>query len=309
MTQSRTALFSRKQAGGLFTIVNLEETPNDVFFVCSVTGSDATGYGYNPDSPVATIDYAVGLCTASKGDVIYVLPGHAENLASATACALDVAGIRVIGVGHGGIIPTLTATAAAGCVAITAESVVVKNIKVVAGFATGCTNGITVSADADYCELDHIVTRDTTTDKEWLIHISVATTVTDLTIKNCDIVGLAGGSCTNAILYAGTSSNVRIFDNIIDVDSSASAIEHSAGKPTSILAKDNTILNQDTDATDQYCIELKSDGTGLVVGNMGSYANAGAACYVGSAAFFVENYGGNTAGSSGELDPAAVAIP
>jgi hypothetical protein len=60
----RTALFSRKQSGGMYDISNLEKHPGDVFFVHSVTGSDAAGYGFNPDSPVATVDYAINMCTA-----------------------------------------------------------------------------------------------------------------------------------------------------------------------------------------------------------------------------------------------------
>jgi len=308
MTQARTALFSRKQAGGLFTIVDLPQVPNDVFFVCSVTGSDAAGYGYNPDKPTATIDYAIGLCTDSKGDIIYVLPGHAENITAADSIDCDVIGISIIGLGSGSLIPTISATAAAGSITVDVAGVTLKNLKLVANFATGCTSAITISADGDDCTLDGIVCRDTTTDKEWKVHVSVATTVVDLTIKNCNFIGLAGGSMSNSVLFAGTTSNVRIYDNEIDVDSSDSVIDHDAGKATSILLARNIILNQDTNAAG-CCIEVEATSTGHAILNTCSYNKADAVVYTGEALFWIENYGGNTAGSSGELDPAAAAIP
>src|SRR5512138_1472506 len=102
---ARTELFSRKQPGGVYTIEGIDKQPGAVFFVHSGTGTDGAGYGKNPDSPVATLDYAIGLCTASKGDVIYVLPGHAENLTTATSLTMDVAGVKVIGLGWGPLRP------------------------------------------------------------------------------------------------------------------------------------------------------------------------------------------------------------
>src|SRR3972149_2755330 len=109
---ARTELFARKQPGGVFTVEDFKNIPGEVFFVHSGTGTNGAGYGKNPDAPVATLDYAVGLCTADKGDVIFVMPGHAENIGSATACVLDVAGIKVIGCGYGTLRPTLSITTA-----------------------------------------------------------------------------------------------------------------------------------------------------------------------------------------------------
>jgi len=124
---ARTELFSRKQAGGVFTISDLSKHPNDIFFVHSGTGTDAAGYGYNPDTPVATIDYAVALTTASKGDVIYVLPGHNEDLGEAQI-DLDVEGISVIGLGHGVNRPRVDFGHADSSINIGASGITLKNI-------------------------------------------------------------------------------------------------------------------------------------------------------------------------------------
>jgi hypothetical protein len=308
---SKTPLFVRRQAGGVFTVVNESLTTGDIYFVDSgqtSTGSDAVGYGQNPDAPFLTLDYAIGQCTANQGDRIYVMPGHAENITAADSVDIDQAGIEIIGIGLGADIPTFSATAAAGSITIDAASVTIRNIKMVANFATGCTSAFTITASGDNCTLDGIVCRDTTTDKEWLVHVSVATTVTDLTIKNCDFVGLAGGTMTGSIVFAGTTSNIKILDNYIDVDSSDSVIHHDTDKATSCLLARNIILNQDTDAAG-YCIEMEATSTGQAIYNCCNYDKNDAVVYLGEAMFWIENYGGNTAGSSGELDPAAVAIP
>jgi len=133
---SRTALFSRKQPGGVFTIDDLAEHPGDIYFVGSaVTGcSDAAGFGQNPNAPFATVDYAIGQCTASQGDVIYVLPGHAETT---TAIALDVAGVRIIGLGWGRLRPTITADTTAGSLlTVTGANCEIHNVRFV-GAASG----------------------------------------------------------------------------------------------------------------------------------------------------------------------------
>ncbi len=81
------------------------------FFVNSVSGSN--GYdGSTPDAPFSTLDYAVGKCTASKGDVIIALPGHVETVTAAAGLAIDVAGINLIGVGQGSLRPTINYTTA-----------------------------------------------------------------------------------------------------------------------------------------------------------------------------------------------------
>jgi len=50
-------------------------------------------------SPLPTLDYAIGKCTAGRGDTIYVCPGHAETLATASAVTFDVDGVEVVVLG------------------------------------------------------------------------------------------------------------------------------------------------------------------------------------------------------------------
>lgn len=62
--------------------------------------------------PFATIDYAVGRCTASRGDIIAVMPGHTETVTAAAGLALDVAGIAIVGLGTGSLRATVNFTTA-----------------------------------------------------------------------------------------------------------------------------------------------------------------------------------------------------
>lgn len=306
-----TPLFSRKQPGGVYTIVDVPEHPGNIFFVDSghAAAVDAAGAGRSPDKPLATLDYAIGLCTANNGDVIYVMPGHAENLTAADTVDCDVAGISIIGLGRGNLLPTFSATATAGSITVDAANVTIKNIRLVANITDGATKALTLTASADGCTLDGIQCRDTATTKEWLIHISVATTVTDLVIRNCSLVGLAGGSMTNSILFAGTSQDCVIEDNYIFVDSSDDVIDHLTGASVNLVVRRNIVINADTDAAG-YCLRYKSDGTGVAYENKFAYNKVDAEVSVGAAAWWFDNKASNTIAESGLLDPATThAIP
>mgnify|MGYP001589180503 FL=1 len=257
------------------------------------------------DRPYAAVLTAIA--KAAAGDLIIIKEAHTEAL-TATSFVCSVAGQIIIGLGSGSRIPTFTTTVVGGVVSVTAANVSISNIKLVCNYTGGSTQAILVDAAADGLTLDGIVCRDTVNTQEWLIHVSVATTVTDLTIQNCNFIGLIAGSMTNSILFAGTTSNLRLLNNHIDVDSADSTIDHDAGIATNALVAGNIVLNQDT-TTAGYCIEFHASSTGHMIQNMCSYAKNDAPVYIGEAMFWLENYGGNTAGSSGELDPAAVAIP
>jgi hypothetical protein len=149
---AKTELFARHQPGGVFTITNEKMTTGEMFFVCSVTGTDAAGGGNNPDAPLATLDYAIGLCTASKGDQIILMPGHAETT---TAIALDKAGVKILGLGYGRNRPTLTATTdATDLLNVTAANCELENVRLV-GAASGVTALVDLSsAAADFAAIN-----------------------------------------------------------------------------------------------------------------------------------------------------------
>lgn len=92
--------------------------PGEVFFVNNSTALPKGGIGGSNGNngtylkPFTTIDYAVGRCTAGRGDIIMVMPGHIETVTAAAGLDLDVAGIAIIGLGSGSLRATVNFTTA-----------------------------------------------------------------------------------------------------------------------------------------------------------------------------------------------------
>lgn len=81
----------------------------------------------------STVDAAIGECTASAGDLIYVMPGHTETV-TATSIALDVKGVTIIGLGNGSDRPTFTFGAAAATITVSADNCAWKNCHFVGNY-------------------------------------------------------------------------------------------------------------------------------------------------------------------------------
>lgn len=260
----RTALFSRKQSGGVFTISDLEDHPGDIFFVDSAVGTNGAGYGRNPDAPVATIDYAIGLCTANNGDVIYVMPGHAETVSGAAGINCDVAGVTIIGLGKGAARPTVTLSAVASTVAIGAASVHLKNI--LFKVTDDCTIVIDVnSTDAiiESCEIRY------GTGKEFVTAIDInggsANACDRTTVLNCLIQSPVAGA-NNGIELGEVADRVLIKGCTILGDYADAAIHNPTGKVLTSLAVEDCFL--ENTQTGDHAIELVSACTGRLVRNL-----------------------------------------
>lgn len=251
------------------------------------------------DRPYATILTAIG--KAAAGDLIIIKEAHTEAL-TATSFVCSVAGQIIIGLGSGSRIPTFTTAVVGGVVSVTAANVSISNIRLVCNYTGGSTQAILVDAAADGLTLDGIQCRDTANTKEWLIHISVATTVTDLKIKNCSLIGLAGGSMTNSILFAGTSGDVQILNNYIFVDSEDDVIDHLAAAGVNLLVANNKVINVGTDVAG-YCLRAHASTTGLAAWNLFCYDKVDAEISSGAAMWWMQNYASNTIAQSGLLDP------
>lgn len=92
--------------------------PGKVFWVNNSSVLAEGGIGGsngNPGTyqkPFSTIHYASTRCTASRGDIIAVMPGHIETVTAAAGLALAKAGVAVVGLGVGSNRPTINFTTA-----------------------------------------------------------------------------------------------------------------------------------------------------------------------------------------------------
>lgn len=216
---AQSPLFSRKQPGGVFTIVDIQDHAGDVWFVDSghASATNAVSAGRNPDIPFATLDYAIGQCTASNGDVIYVMPGHTESITTAAGIAADVAGISIIGLGNGNNRPVITiaSTDNAGTMTVSADNVKISNLVLVCN-DDGLTNALVVTGDN--CDID-IEFQDTSSTVE------AATAVRLDTANNCNLrlkyLGFTGGNAAVSAVRLDDCDNVRIYIDAYGVVSTA----------------------------------------------------------------------------------------
>lgn len=300
-----TKLFVNKQSGGMFNVVDRELFPGSIFYVGSaVSGaSDTAGFGQNPGAPIATLDYAVGKCTTSAFDTIFLLPGHAEDIASATGAIMDIAGVSVIGIGRGSLMPKLSLTTAAGAtLSITAANCLIKNVHVCSNFTNGVTGGITLGASADGFVLDGIKFTETANTKEFLIGVKIAANCDDGEILNCRYNGIAGGTTSSVIAAAGGTDRTIIRDNYFHVDASAAAVKLDAAASSDLQILGNRVLNLDTDAG--LSIACHNSCTGVADRNISINLKNAVTGITGTGLSYGQNWYSNALNKSCRVDPA-----
>lgn len=207
----------------LYDFRGIHPTTGNFFFVDSNAASG--GNGYSPEGAVTTLNAAVALCTANNGDVIIVMEGHAETLDSAADVDLSVAGIKVVGLGHGASRPTFTFTAAAATFAVGANSVWVENLLFVAAF----TNGVVVGVDIDSSHTDvtfkNCEWRASLSTQEFLKGVTIAENASRVTFDGCRFTEVTGGDATAAIFTESTMTGLTVKNCTFHGDWSAAVLD------------------------------------------------------------------------------------
>lgn len=263
--------------------------------------------------PLATIAAAVAQCVAGRGDVIAVLPGHAETVSSSSALSLSVAGISVIGLGVGSSRPTITLdTATSSTINVTAANVTVDNLLIVANFANVAA-AISLGAAKD-CTLSNLEFRDTSSILNFVNPIVTSTTSNandGLVVRSCRYTQ-SGSSDSAMISNAGTHDRVRIEDNVVFAstgDFPSLLLGASTKLLTNALIQGNIAYQTASTVTGACFIRLATaaGNTGVVKDNVAYTADsAGTVLCTASTSFaFFNNYALDTAGASGILNPAA----
>lgn len=243
-------------------------TTGNVFFVDSGIGSNGNN-GLSPEQPFATIDYAIGRCTADNGDVIIVAAGHAETVSTVITC--DIADVTIIGVGNGKNRPALTGAIVGDAITVTADDVTIANLYFPASSAA-------------------VTAR---------INVAAANCV----IKDC--LFLCGANDLESITLTASAVNCTIEGNRFQVTAQGpdAAIEVEATGATGLIVRNNIFEGgDDTNAWDVGAVNSGVAHTGCLV--QGNVSNFGPAIIFSAAAtgIIIGNYmGEGTLGSM--LDP------
>lgn len=278
-------------------------TSGSVFFVHSGTGSNGND-GLSPGAPLATMAYAIGLCSANKGDLIIVMPGHAETISAAGGITVNKAGVSIIGLGNGTNRPTISFSATAATFAISAANVTIANLRV-----TSTVDEVVkmFHVTAAYCTLDNIEHFETATFQT--IQFLLTTAAADyLTVQNCYHYQATAAAAAQLWIQLVGVDNARILNNtfILALQNGATcAVINATTAVVNCLIANNVIL-QTGGTTQVSAILLVAASTGFVVDNRVVAAVTNLAGIVALAsAYGAENYALNTANKSGIIDPVA----
>lgn len=253
-------------AGGV-SLRNLplyETFAGNVFWVDSGAGSDS-GKGTR-ERPFATIDYAIGRCTANNGDIIFVKPGHAETL-TGTDITVDVAGVTVQGLGTGSAMPQLSHNHADAEVSIAADNVTWAGIRHTAD-VTAVKVAIEIEDGADYCTVRGCVfdVVATTTD-EFLVSVRTNDASNFAVIEDNDIdMGLGGAVA--AISFTKDTDGTKVINNRCQGDFSTAVINGITTLSTKLLIRGNVLINGNSGGINtEPGIELVTGSTGTIADN------------------------------------------
>jgi hypothetical protein len=301
--------------------------PGEVFFVNNssvlakggVSGSNGNDGSYK--KPWSTIEGALnnGAVKAGRGDIILVMPGHAETITTATDLVLDKSGVAIIGLGTGALRPTLTfATNATANIPITAANMSVKNILFVANKAdvasvfTATSTNTPKDLAIEDCEF-----RDTSSILNFMTIVTgnaTANSMDGLYFANNRISSLGTTAATTAIKLLEATKRVQIMDNFgvwAVLNDTAAMLAGSTFNHTDFQFARNVLNRPNTSSTDGSFISGSgTTWTGVAHNNLMWQLDNSAGIWIptGTKLGFFENYSPITgaADKSGLINPVAV---
>lgn len=223
-------------------------TTGDVWFVHSGTGTDAVSpRGKERLRPLASLSQAH--TNAAAGDMIVMLSGHTETLAS--TLTLSKAGLTILGEGLTASRPKLKRNVDNDGVVLSGAGIRLENIYFQTDGALALTTGNRVSVTASHVQIRgcyfEIGVADVTTNAV----LNIATGLTNIFIgEGTEFINSGAGSALLAVRVAGTSTDLQLETVTFDGGSSGWAVGSNAsiafshtGAATRLRAKNVDLLN------------------------------------------------------------------
>lgn len=285
-------------------------TTGNYFFVDSghANAADSASNGGDPSKPLATLDYAIGRCTASNGDVIILAPGHTEDIDGASAITVDVAGISIIGLGNGANRPTFTWSATAGTIVVSAANVTIKNILTTASIDEVVSMISVTGANCTLDTIDFVPFGALGATGQVRQFLSVGAAANYCTLMNSTHYQYTAGGAAQVWITTAASTGLKVVNNVAMITANASTSSHwigSSAAPTQVFIAGNKVLFLGGTVTG--VITLTTAATGIICGNYlaSGTAVSAATAIVADAAYVFENYWIDDAAASAILTPTA----
>lgn len=218
-----------------------------VAYVRSTGAQDGEDHFAASGMLVTTLQAGLSRCVSGRGDIVYVLPGHSENIATADAMSNLVAGTQIIGVGRPGASnnPTLTWSAIAGTFLLDVADVSIQGMNLVFGGADNVTAPITVTG-AGCSMVGNYINYGTTSALECAIGVTVHTGAHDFWFASNRCHSLGGAVSTNALAITAAVNRCTIVGNDFDIEAAGATngvIDISAAA-VQVRIIGNTIVNR-----------------------------------------------------------------
>lgn len=251
---------------------------------------------------------------ASRGDVIYLLPGYTATVSSATGLAISKAGINIVGIGVGSLRPTITLdTGTDSTIAVSAANVKIENVVFSANFAS-IVSLFTLTTAKNFT-LNNCEFVETASAKNFLHIIDLATTANaadGLTVTNC-LWNEPDAATLSFALIDGAVDRLNISDNVMYTGNATADTPFLLACGSSVLTGARILRN--------YCqmVGNAATNTGLFIVNSSTTSNGIVAlnylkhlttsgdliCGTGTKLAFHDNKLSGVADKSGYLLPAA----
>jgi hypothetical protein len=272
-------------------------TPGTVYYVNSATGSNDNN-GTDPSTPKSTIAGAQSAATASKGDVVVIMPAHAETLTS--ALTLSKAGINYVGLGQGNLRPTLTGNGTIDAVSITAANVTLQNINFAAPETDDQTAHVNVAAAG--ATLRGLRMIGSQTSKNVTDMITVASGGDDLLVEDCVAYNTVV-DCVSWLSLEAAVARPVIRGNVVMGQFSTGVLMDEA---TATLCYINANVLKNTKAATAVVTFTTGNSTGVMTDNRcsGRHTTIASNIVPGTGMDFFENYVVEEAALNGLYIPA-----
>lgn len=281
--------------------------------VIYVGNAGVVGDGTSADAPLASLFGASGALSTiagrtNSGDVIYVLPGHAENVSAADMGShmTTASGFSIVGLGTGTMRPAFTWTAATATLLLDTANVEIANCQLFLAGSTSSTTALSVAAPITVsaagcrivnCYINYGV------DADQLATIAITTTAA---ADNFEFIGnycvAATGSVNTTFLRLVGVDNGLIAGNYIRGETSVAtvgSIQCLTTASTNLRLIGNFVANMKSDATIAFTPMTAT--TGIAAYNLFYVDGTGILPITAGLMEWFQNYAINDQGEAGAL--------